>query len=89
MGLREVSQGAKLRRVRIGKEVRRLRLARGLSVVDVAGRLGVWPSYVHNVESGRSSLARVAEMARVLGVSTKRLEAAGGTCPACKGTGVV
>lgn len=48
----------------VGREIRETRQALGLTQVEVAGRLGVSPSYMSAVEAGRRNLT-LAQLANI------------------------
>ncbi|MFE7120263.1 helix-turn-helix domain-containing protein [Streptomyces sp. NPDC057654] len=72
MGLRS---NPTYRQRRFGAEVRKLRELGGLSVAEAAGRLGMKPPYLSNVEAGRTGLSeeRLRVLAQVAGDTNKAL----------------
>lgn len=70
--------------VSLGARLREVRLASGLSLREVARQLGVSPSFVSQLENGKSqpSVATLYSMAQLLGVSIDELFAADGASPA-------
>jgi len=50
----------------IGRELRQTRHALGLTQAEVAGRLGVSPSYLSAIEAGKRNLT-VAQLANIAG----------------------
>lgn len=66
-----------------GRFIRSRRLDVGLSLREVARRIGVDPSHLHRVEAGKVSLAeeRCRDLARVLGVESDELVFKSGRVP--------
>jgi len=66
--------------VSLGARLREVRLASGLSLREVARQLGVSPSFVSQLENGKSqpSVATLYSMAQLLGVSIDELFAGDG-----------
>lgn len=66
--------------VSLGARLREVRLASGLSLREVARQLGVSPSFVSQLENGKSqpSVATLYSMAQLLGVSIDELFAVDG-----------
>ncbi len=56
---------------RTGAEIRRTRKQLGVTQAELAGRLGVTPAYITNVEAGRANLTigQLANIAAALGAA--------------------
>lgn len=76
-------------RQEFGRRVRELRTARGLTLREVADRLGVSPATMSAVENGRTGVSaeRVARLAEEFGVPVQRLFGAPDTGPLRPGSG--
>lgn len=59
----------------IGKNVQRVRIERGLTQLELAGRIGRWHTFVGQIEAGKRqpSLATLMKLATALDVSTEEL----------------
>ena len=58
--------------IKLGKNLKRIRTEKGISQGDIARTLGVGRSFITNIENGRTNptLATIAKLAKVIGVST-------------------
>jgi transcriptional regulator with XRE-family HTH domain len=77
----------------LGGRLRKVRLATGMSLREVSRQLGVSPSFVSQLETGKSqpSVATLYSLAQLLGVSIDELFAVDGAAPsppAAPGAGV-
>lgn len=61
--------------IKLGKNLKRIRTEKGISQGDIARALDVGRSFITNIENGKTNptLATIAKIAKVVGVSTDEL----------------
>ena len=61
--------------IKLGKNLKRIRTEKGISQGDIARALDVGRSFITNIENGKTNptLATIAKIAKVIGVSTDEL----------------
>ncbi len=60
---------------RLGENLKKIRIKKNITQIEIAKTLGVNRSFVSNIENGKNNptLSTIANLAKVLGVSTNEL----------------
>lgn len=71
----------------LGAAIREARLAKKLTKVECAAKIGVSKQFWHDAEFGRRKMTHLIEIAALLEMDVQKLHILAGDCPGCGGTG--